>query len=87
MTTMIAPDAARTRPESPNSTPNEARMPPTTPNVSAIPTPSAIGPRGSSTRALAITIGANGRTQGLKIVSIPAAKASGNAMSRLTSRP
>jgi len=85
--TMTTADAARARSESPNSTPNEARTPPTIPNVAASPKPSAIGPRGSRARAAATTIGASGSTQGLKIVSIPAAKASGKVRSRFTSPP
>ena len=87
MTIMIAADAARAKAESPSSTPKEARTPPTTPNVAARPRPSAIGPRGSSARALATTIGASGSTQGLKIVSTPAAKASGSVTMTFTLRP
>ena len=84
---MMAAETARASAELPNSTPNEASTPPTRPNVAARPRASAIGPRGSRARALATTIGANGSTQGLKIVNMPAARASGRVSSKFTSPP
>jgi hypothetical protein len=84
---MIAAEAARSPVRAPISIPSAAAAPPAIANVRASPAARANGPRGSPALAPATKIGASGRMQGLRIVSRPAAKASGIAAMRFTSPP
>jgi hypothetical protein len=84
---MIAADIVRSQPVAPNSMPKEAKEPATSPKVKARPLASTSGARASSAPRAGDDDGANGNTHGLKIVKIPARKASSSVAGPVKGSP